>query len=262
MQVIPEPISKTFTRNAVNQLFYLTAGKIMSWRTASVRPFVRSVNNLTILYENPAIGFINLQKILKDEDVNSIIRPYVDKQEMVVYSYTKSIRGKVFNYNRMLENIDVDDWDSQEHICNCNDEIYSKFVDKDHGHVITGNLDIIKDKKLRNLFKKGPNFRERNSINFERAKSAIAKGLDSYINKWSNRKRIAREVFIEWKLKVLEKVDNQIKKLRTGPLKQWRPCKKVLNDKCSKQTLQVLQENFIIVPIDKASNNIGFVCKT
>ena len=221
-----------------------------------------SVNNLTILYENPAIGFINLQKILKDEDVNSIIRPYVDKQEMVVYSYTKSIRGKVFNYNRMLENIDVDDWDSQEHICNCNDEIYSKFVDKDHGHVITGNLDIIKDKKLRNLFKKGPNFRERNSINFERAKSAIAKGLDSYINKWSNRKRIAREVFIEWKLKVLEKVDNQIKKLRTGPLKQWRPCKKVLNDKCSKQTLQVLQENFIIVPIDKASNNIGFVCKT
>ena len=42
---------------------------------------------------------------------------------------------------------------------------------------------------------------------------------------------------------------------------ETRQCKKVLNDRKCCEALEELQRRLVIVPIDKASNNIGLVCK-
>ena len=69
-------------------------------------------------------------------------------------------------------------------------------------------------------------------------------------------------MFIEWKVRILDKVDERIKYLRNGPLKKWRQTKQVLQDtNCSKELLE-LHNKFVITPIDKASNNIALTCKT
>ena len=49
-------------------------------------------------------------------------------------------------------------------ICNCHS---SKYAYAPAGHVVTGNLKIVKDCELRKLLKKGLSFREANNINWE-----------------------------------------------------------------------------------------------
>jgi len=220
----------------------------------------KDLNPLVVCYQNPAVGYIKLQDILRLSDVKSCIDSHCDLDITVVYKYTSSIRNKLFNYKDMMQDVDIHVWDDNQQKCECN-TTFKDYQDTDHGHVITGNLNIIPDKELRNLFKKGPNFRERNSINFTTAKSEIVAGLDEYIKKWSNRTGKVQEIFNEWKQMVLENVDVKIKQLQKGTLKNWRQTHKVLTNKKSVDILEMLQTKFVIVPIDKASNNIGFVCK-
>ena len=160
----------------------------------------------------------------------------------------------------MMEGIDLNNWESQNHQCEC-DTTYKEFQDKHHKHVVTGNLNIIKNKRPIHLFSKGPNYRERNSVNFTNARRAIKQGLDEYVNKWSKRNKKIKVMLTEWKIAVLERVDEKITFLRNGPFKQWRGTKKVLSDKHCCEVLEDLQTKFCITPMDKASNNIGFVCK-
>ena len=54
----------------------------------------------------------------------------------------------------------------------CNSE-NSKFCNSDHGHIITGDLNLIKKPNLRKHFYKGSNFREWQSLNYSRCKKEI-----------------------------------------------------------------------------------------
>ena len=47
--------------------------------------------------------------------------------------------------------------------CECST---SKYCYGPAGHVVTGDLNIIKDAKLRSLIEKGPSYREQNYINW------------------------------------------------------------------------------------------------
>jgi len=66
---------------------------------------------------------------------------------------------------------------------------------------------------------------------------------------------------MEWKTSVLNRVDNKIIQLRKGTLRKWRSVKQMLRDSQSLNELKLLQENFVIVPVDKASNNLSLICK-
>ena len=65
--------------------------------------------------------------------------------------------------------------------CACNN---SEFKDNNHGHIVTGDLRIVKDVKLRKLLSKGPDFREHRSINFNKCKIEIIKASDNFILKY------------------------------------------------------------------------------
>jgi len=48
----------------------------------------------------------------------------------------------------------------------------SKFCYKPHSHIITGNLDIVRNVELRKLLKKGPKYRVSSDIDFDFIQSA------------------------------------------------------------------------------------------
>ena len=52
-------------------------------------------------------------------------------------------------------------------------------------HVITGNLSIIKDSKLRQLIKKGPSYREQNNINWNVNAKICKEAISKYKVKWA-----------------------------------------------------------------------------
>ena len=107
--------------------------------------------------------------------------------------------------------------------CQCRDSI---FCDQNHGHIITGNLQIITNAKLRKLLSKGPNFREPTAINWGKCRESIVEGLDECVASMSiNADDNALE---EWKGLVLTKVDEKITRLRTRIPERQR--KQILKD--------------------------------
>ena len=75
--------------------------------------------------------------------------------------------------------------------------------------------------------------------------------------------KISSKVFLynfeHWKFSLLKLVDNKIEKYSDKI--RSKSIKSVFNDPDAKIELKRLKEHFVIVPIDKAANNISFICK-
>ena len=92
---------------------------------------------------------INLPQILNNKRVISSIPTFFTNRNppLVSYSYTKSIANKIFNFKWITKDLDFD-VGTNGMCCNCNQ---SEFIYTPMGHVITGNLNIIKNDELRQL---------------------------------------------------------------------------------------------------------------
>jgi hypothetical protein len=97
---------------------------------------------------------------------------YFREQEppIITYEYTNTIAGKIFNVSSALSNLDIHAFLDNPPDCNCKSSAYCYPT---HGHVITGDLNIINNHKLKDLILKGPKFREPNKVNWAKNKSMI-----------------------------------------------------------------------------------------
>ena len=132
-------------------------------------------------------------------------------------------------------------------------------MDPDHGHIITGDLRIVSNSALRKLLSKGPNYREPKTMNFKKCKEVIKEGLESYCGTLSNKFDLQENDILPWKNEVLLKVEAKIASLKRKM--KYMSIKPVLDRPEVQEDLQTLHSKFVLVPIDKASNNVAFVCK-
>ena len=66
---------------------------------------------------------------------------------VVSYTYSKTIAGKIFNHRKVVEQMNMDDGTTHlQYNCNSSNYKYEAC-----GHIVTGDLNIIKDVKLRNI---------------------------------------------------------------------------------------------------------------
>ena len=97
-------------------------------------------------------------------------------------------------------------------VCSCNS---SRYKYESCGHVVTGDLSIIKDVKLRNLISKDPAYREQNNIdwrvNLKNCKAAVSR----YAKKWAKEANVNRCVLRDWEETVYKFIDEKV-----GSLKQ------------------------------------------
>ena len=105
-------------------------------------------------------------------------------------------RTKLRKFTKKVRNL------SREHdvgtagmVCSCNS---SRYKYESCGHVVTGDLGIIKDVKLRNLISKGPTYIEQNNIdwrvNLKNCKAAVSR----YAKKWAKEASVDRRVLRDW----------------------------------------------------------------
>ena len=115
---------------------------------------------------------------------------------MVTYKLTSPISTKFSNFNKFVNNLDLDLFlTNQDSLpCKCNN---SPFVDRYHKHIVTGDLRIIKNNALRKLFIKGPKYREVRPINLEKAKRCILEGLHNCISSWCYKNGVDKSFFLE-----------------------------------------------------------------
>ena len=177
---------------------------------------------------------------------------------MVTYKLTPPISTKFFNFNKFVNNLDLDLFltNPASLPCKCNN---SPFVDKYHKHIVTGDLRIIKNNALRKLFIKGPKYREVRPINLEKAKRCILEGLHNCISSWCYENGVDKSFFSEWtnnvKVKTDERRSHLTNKLYTN---KHVDC---LSFPDVKRALDNIHKDFVVVPIDKATGNIALVCK-
>ena len=112
---------------------------------------------------NKGIDMINLPRILNCKCVRDAVPNIVRNSTppIVSFKYTKTISEKIFNQKKVVEDLDVD-IGTRDMCSNCST---NKYCYSPVGHVVTGDLNIIKDAKLRSLIEKGPSYREQNCIN-------------------------------------------------------------------------------------------------
>ena len=182
------------------------------------------------------------------------------KAPTVIYKHIAPIRNKIFNYNFESKEFDLESFKVRErngeNTCSCSE---SSFKDPYHGHIITGNLDLVENEELRWLFEQGPNFREQKSkANFSRVWKDLKKGIDECIDRWALKENSCIESLLEWKVKLLCRLKQNFDKLKRNPRKIK---KEVLKNAKNNEDLLKLHSKFIVTFVDKASNNVVLVCK-
>ena len=142
---------------------------------------------------------IDLPKILNSRSVRDTIPDFLDAS----LPYARTISGKFFNQKRVVD-FAVGTRDIQ---CNCGS---SDFCYGPVGHVVTGDLSIIRDMKLRQLIAKGPSYREQNNVNWNWNAKICEEAVSKYEVRWSKKEGVDQRVLNEWENKVHECIDWRI----------------------------------------------------
>ena len=89
----------------------------------------------------------------------------------------------------------------------------SPFLNTDVGHIVTGDLTIVRDRKLRKLLQK--------DHHIENPQKSIGERLQICINvvrefktKWAKREKLTSKVFNEWECTIIDLIKHTIKRIK------------------------------------------------
>ena len=206
---------------------------------------------------NKGIDAVNLPSILRSKSVTETVPTYFKEKEppIISYTYTKTIASKIFNFSSTLSDLDYHQFHNNPTQCECNT---SSHLYQPYGHVITGDLSIIPNSKLRDLIAKGPKYREPCKVDWDKNLSLLCEAVDQYTLQWTKREMVELSVLSSWKEMVKGQIEERISKLKQN-FKQ--PTGKVLQNVDAKACLSDLHNKCVFVPADKAPNNIIIICK-
>ena len=170
------------------------------------------------------------------------------------------IRSKILNYKETVSSLKIcvdEDVSFVENLpsCHCID---SEFCNPHHKHIVSGDLRIISNTKLRKLISKGPNYREPKMLDFRKCKKSIETSITSSIHNLASKYDLPVESFSAWKTKILELVEDRVRILKSR--KVPGVTKPALKDEEVLTALAELHRKFVVVPIDKAANNVAIIC--
>ena len=186
----------------------------------------------------------------------SNIPPYFQYKQSpcISYSYTSSVATKIFNYKTSLQQIDFQSLSQNPLHCSCPG---SEFLYAPCGHKMTGDLNIIRNDKLRDLLRKGPKYREPVSFSWHQNFDIIMDACEAYARWWA-KKDVELDTLSEWIKSIGDVLKRRIRRLKHSVNIRHES---IFSDPDVVTERSRLRENFVIVPADKASNNYTFVCK-
>ena len=245
-------INKSKYSEALLKLFLAFYSRFVKINKTQKKPRVFCI----IPYLHKIIEKIKFKECLNNKDIKNLL-PLATKNIFINigYRYGFNIGASIFNYNKVLKSDNcVDKVFSQP--CDCATK-FSKFVYGPHGHVHTGNLQIVENLELRNLMSKGAKFREMPKCN----KSQLFDNFVSVINylkiKIAKCAKIKTCLLSRWQEAMITLIKSKITKLSNNDMQS----NAILKKDNIKKYIQYLHSRFVIVPIDKASNNFAIICK-
>ena len=134
----------------------------------------------------------------------------------------------------------------------------SPFKYSSAGHDITWDLSIIDNKYLRNILVKCRKYCEPQSINRKYNFKLHMNSVEDYDRRWTKRKKEGVDTLSEW-----VKAVRSVIQIRLGKLRRPMSTKAtfVFKDPEVSETLSTIHDISVVVPADKAPNNIVLICK-
>ena len=154
-----------------------------------------------------------------------------------------------------LRDLDSKDLKSKPPDCSCST---SPFKYGPIGHVITGDLNLVDNRKLKNILAKGPKFREPQPINWKYNFKLLMDSVEDYARRWAAKEKEQVDTLSEWVKAIRSKILGRIKNLEGSVSKRVTS---IFKDPQVRESLSRLHEKYVVVPADKAPNNIVFVCR-
>ena len=156
----------------------------------------------------------------------------------------------------VLQGLNTENITRKPSACSCK---ASEFCYNPAGHIITGDHSIVRISKHRDILSKGPKYREPRSFTWKQNSKLILDSVEEYAQHWAKKEDVEVDTLSEWVKSVMSLVNRRVSVLsRTMP----RRHESVFDDPDVVAELAEIHEKFDVVPADKASNNIVFVCKT
>ena len=162
---------------------------------------------LNIYFHNKGVDMINLPSILHNKRVLAAIPTFLCDftPPIVSYSYPRTVASRIFNFKKAICNLDFD-LGTTGLSCKCNT---SPYVYTPAGHVVTGNLNIIRNRHVRKLLSKGPTYREQNDINWKKNEELCVEAIRKYRIKWAKKEKVDVRVLEDWEQEVVLCIKNK-----------------------------------------------------
>ena len=123
--------------------------------------------------------------------------------------------------------------------------------------IVTGNLKIITDSRIRSVISKGHKYRSPAHIDFNKCRETIASALNDYCTRWCKREHVESNALNNWKLKIFKIIDERV--LFYSNNLDLLPPKPKLSFRYLKQGIQEFHRKYVFAPADKAANNVVVV---
>ena len=153
---------------------------------------------ISIVFSSKAYDNINVSSIFRDTKISSYLPDGIkDKLPFKIFcSYDPPLSRKIFNYSSFLKVLDIDSLKEIVHkdcSCKTSPSCYSP-----HNHILTGDLSIITNPKLRALIQYGTKYREAFYQSSDNIITSFNASVDNFVNKICKKYYIKKEQLKEW----------------------------------------------------------------
>lgn len=241
-------LAKKFDSHFCDIFYDLIMSKIQQFNLDSRKKSKNSSSNtqMVITFSNQVFNKFNFTSLLNDP---SCAFPIKGLRVSRTFKYPISLGRKIFNYNSFAKN----SHSSNLLPCKCNLPSLQPFIDKNHGHIVTGNLNIVDDYLLRKFMCYGTKFRLPSKSTYKQIIAQFTYDIDLFIYKISVSYNKPIAFFDEWKHLVIMKLHSYLQ-LHASNIVSY-------NHKLLLQQISKLKNNFVITYVDKAANNYAIICK-
>lgn len=205
-----------------------------------------------VSFPNKAMEYIRLETILKDRTLYRSLPAIPSRKISVTFTYNKPNKLSLCNYNTVLREMTKESLKSiLKQPCDC---ATSSYIYPTFEHILTGDLKVIHDERLRKIFANGSKYRLAVPIDWNDTDKAFNSALPILIKWMSKDTKLPMERFKEYQNRFTQLYQSRKEYIiRTQDTEEY--------DYIDKMALQQLHNKFVITVVDKAPNNLVIMCK-
>ena len=107
----------------------------------------------------------------------------------------------------MLQGLNTGNITRNPSACSCKT---SEFSYNPAGHIITGDLNIVRITKPRDILSKGPKYREQRSFTWKQNSNLILDSVEEYVRRWAKKEDVEVDTLSEWVKSVMSLVNRSV----------------------------------------------------